>query len=70
MYRCDVGAVRETNWSNNAMEYNTIEECKEWLDGLKTRWFGYDIARIVTADTPKGEIIDRTDNRIYQDYRG
>ena len=68
-YRCDVAGMRENNWSNNAMEYDTIEECKEWLNGLKSRWFGYDMARIVPANTPYGEVIDMEDETIYQNFR-
>ena len=51
------------------MEYDTIEECKEWLNGLKSRWFGYDMARIVPANTPYGEVIDMEDETIYQNFR-
>ena len=68
-YICDIGAINENTWSNNSMEYDTIEECKEWLDGLKNRWFGYNLARIVPLDTNKGELIDLTDKTIYQNYR-
>ena len=69
-YRCDVAGMRENNWSNNAMEYDTIEEAQAWLKGLAGRWFGYNISRVVTVDTPIGEVVDREDSRIYQDYRG
>lgn len=67
-YRADVAAIGENVWSNNAMEYNTIEEVKTWLDSLANRWFGYDMSRIVTTDTPKNEQI--LDSHItYQNFR-
>lgn len=67
-YRADIAAIGENVWSNNAMEYDTIEEVKEWLDGLAGRWFGYDMSRIVTTDTPKNEQISM-DHELYQNFR-
>lgn len=67
-YRADIAAINEDVWSNNAMEYDSIEECKAWLDGLASRWFGYDMSRIVTTDTPKNEQI-LPSHKTYQNYR-
>ena len=68
-YRADVAGVKDSRWGKNAMEYDSPEEVKEWLNGLKNRWFGYDMARIVTVDTPYGEVIDMEDETIYQNFR-
>lgn len=68
-WRADVAGVRESTWSNNGMVYDTPEEVKEWLDGLKMRWFGYDMARVVSDDTPRHQTIDMNDPSIYQNFR-
>lgn len=71
-YRADIAAIGESRWSNNAMEYDTPEEVKAWLDGLATRWFGYDMARIVSADTPRNEDIKPGEfniGAVYQNFR-
>ena len=68
-WRADVAGTHENVWSNNAIEYDTEEEVKKWLDGLKNRWFGYDMARVVPASTPRREKIDKNDPTIYQNFR-
>ena len=68
-FRADIAGIRETNWSNNAMEYNTEQEAKDWLDNLSMRWTGYDLSRVVPTNTPKGEPIDMVNNVIYQNFR-
>jgi hypothetical protein len=40
------------------MDYDTRAEAEAWLDGLRMRWFGYDMARVVTIDTPRNQPID------------
>lgn len=67
-YRTDIGGLKENVWSNNAMEYNSIEEAKYYLDGLANRWFGYDLSRIVTTDVPKNQPIDMN-GEFYQNFR-
>jgi len=67
-YRADIGALNENVWSNNSMEYDSYEEVKSWLDDLSMRWFGYDLSRIVTIDTPKNEPID-FNGEFYQKFR-
>ena len=67
-YRADIAARGENVWSNNAMEYETVEEVKAWLDDLSLRWYGYDMSRIVSADTPKNEEITPFDV-LYQNFR-
>lgn len=68
-FRCDVAGVNESRWSNNSMTYETQEQAEKYLDGLSMRWTGYDMARIVTEDTPTRELIDNNDPTIYQNYR-
>jgi hypothetical protein len=67
-FRADIAAIGENIWSNNAMEYETIEEVKQWLNDLSCRWFGYDMARIVTTDVPRNEYVKETDV-LYQNFR-
>jgi hypothetical protein len=68
-YRADVTGAGELVWSTNSMEYDTPDEAKAWLDGLAVRWTGYDAARVVTTDTPRGEAFDSNDDRIYQNFK-
>lgn len=68
-YRAEVAGRGEDTWSTNAMEYNTPEEAQEWLDNLKMRWFGYDMARVVPVSTPARERVDPSDPTIYQNFR-
>jgi co-chaperonin GroES (HSP10) len=68
-YRAEVGAVGESRWSGNAMEYDTSEEAKDWLRGLASRWFGYNISRVVPVSTPTNQDIDLSDPSIFQNYR-
>jgi len=67
-YRADIAARGENVWSNNAMEYETMEEVKAWLDDLSLRWYGYDMSRIVSADTPKNEQV-LPEQKVYQNFR-
>jgi hypothetical protein len=67
--RAECAAVGEDVWSTNAMEYATVKEAKEWLDGLKMRWFGYDMARVVSITHPHGEKVVMDDPLIYQNFR-
>lgn len=68
-FRADVTGIGENSWSNNAMVYDTEDEAKDWLAGLSMRWFGYDMARVVPADTPTKEPVDMNDPTIYQNFR-
>ena len=69
-YRAEVCAVGENVWSSNAMEYDNPSEAYEWLDGLKSRWFGYNLSRVVSSDTPRNQPLDLEKDVIYQNYRG
>jgi hypothetical protein len=68
-FRAEVTGKGENVWSTNAMEYNTEEEAKKWLDGLSGRWFGYDMGRVVPVSTPKGQPVDIKNDIIYQNFR-
>ena len=68
-YKAQIGATGESVWSENAMTYETVEEVKQWLDGLSMRWFGYWCSRIVPEDTPNRETIDKNDPTIYQWFK-
>lgn len=68
-YRAEVAGIGENTWSTNAIEYDTPEEAKKWLDDLSGKWFGYDMSRVVPIPTPRGEEINRVSNEIYQNFR-
>ena len=68
-YRAEVGATGENTWSSNSMEYDTEDEAKNWLRGLASRWFGYNVSRVVPVSTPKGQTIDLTNDFLFQNYR-
>jgi len=68
-YRADVAGVRENTWSTNAKEYDTEEEAKAALDNLASRWFGFDMSRVVPSTTPRNQPIDMQNDVIYQNMR-
>jgi hypothetical protein len=68
-YRAEVTGKGENVWSGNAMEYDTEQEAKDWLDGLSGRWFGYDMGRVVPVSTPKNQPVDMENDVIYQNFR-
>ena len=68
-YRAEVTGTRENSWSGNAMEYDTEQEAKDWLDGLRSRWFGYDMGRVVPVSTPRNQPVDMENDIIYQNFR-
>lgn len=65
-FRAEITGVGEDQWSNNACEYDTEQQAKEWLDNLT--WTGYDRSRIVPVSTPTRERFS-TSNILYQNYR-
>jgi hypothetical protein len=68
-FRAEVTGIGEMVWSSNAMEYDTEAQAKEWLDGLSTRWFGYDLSRVVTVDTPQRQPVLFESDTFYQNFR-
>jgi len=69
MFRAEVTGIGEDSWSSNSMEYQTKEEAVNWLKGLASRWYGFDMSRVVTSDTPRGESVDPQDERIIHNFR-
>ncbi len=69
-FRAEVTGKGENRWSGNAMEYDTEEEAKEWLDNLASRWFGFDMSRVVPVSMPTGQPLDMENDIIYQNLRG
>lgn len=67
-YRAEVAGIGEKVWSTNAKEYDTEEEAKAWLDEKRFSWFGYDMGRVVTTDTPRNQPV-RPDDVVYQNFR-
>jgi len=69
-FRTEITGKGENIWSTNGIEYETEEEAKKWLDGLSSRWFGYDLSRVVPVETPKGQQVDMSQKEtFYQNYR-
>jgi hypothetical protein len=68
-YRAEVGGIGENRWSGNAMEYDTEDEAKDWLRGLASRWFGYNISRVVPVSVPTNQDINLSDPLMFQNYR-
>jgi hypothetical protein len=68
-FRAEVAGVRENVWSTNAIEYNTEEEAKAALDNLASRWFGFDLSRVVPTSVPTGQKVDMQNDIIYQNMR-
>lgn len=68
-YRAEVAGRGENVWSTNALTFDTPEEAQKWLDGLKGRWFGYDLSRVVPVTTPKRQNVDLDNDDIYQNFR-
>jgi hypothetical protein len=68
-FRAEVTGKGENVWSNNAVEYDTEEEAKKWLDGLSNRWFGYDMSRVVPTTTPPRQPVDMEKDILYQNFR-
>jgi len=68
-YRAEVTGIGENVWSGNAMEYDSPEEAQQWLDGLKNRWFGYDMGRVVSDEVPRNQPVNFESDVIYQNFR-
>ena len=56
-----IRGVGETTWATNSLEFDTIQEAKEWGSDLLGRWFGaseYDV--LPTSDAFKGLLSTET----------
>jgi hypothetical protein len=67
-FRTEVTGIRENKWSTNGKVFETEQEAENWLDGLKNRWFGYDMSRVVPIDTAEGQPVEATQT-FYQNFR-
>jgi len=63
-YKAQVAGIGEDVWSENALRFDTPEEARAYILDLANRWFGFDLGRVVTEDTPSRESVDMSDPRI------
>jgi hypothetical protein len=68
-YRAEVTGIGEMRWSSNAKRFDNREEAEKWLTGLAMRWTGYDMSRVVPADTPDREPVETETQEIFQNFR-
>ena len=68
-YRAEVTGIRENVWSSNGVEFESKEAAGEWLDGLASRWFGFDCSRIVSVSVPRSEPVNFETDEFYHNYR-
>lgn len=68
-WRAEVTGIGEDKWSSNSMEYPSEQDAKKYLDKLSSRWFGYDLGRVVPSSTPKGQKVDTKSQNIHQNFR-
>jgi hypothetical protein len=61
-YRADIQGVGENVWSTNALEFDTPEAAAAYAQDLGSRWLGMEAFRVVTAATPRGQLV-RSDER-------
>jgi hypothetical protein len=57
------------DWNARIGPYDTEEEAKAALDNLSSRWFGFDMSRVVPTTTPTGQPVDLQNDVIYQNFR-
>jgi predicted nucleic acid-binding Zn-ribbon protein len=60
-FRVDVQAVRESTWTANAREFDTVQDADDYANDLAGRWTGMQAYRIVPVSTPKGEVVKAED---------
>ena len=68
-YKVQVAGSGENVWSENALRFDTPEEAKAYASDLLGRWFGADMARVVSSDTPTRAAVDPSDSQIVINYR-
>ena len=68
-WKAQVTGTGENVWSENALRFDTPEEAKAYIDDLSMRWMGFDMGRVVPADTPNREPVDMGDEKITHNYR-
>lgn len=68
-WKAQVAGNGESTWSGNGVTFDTPEEAKAWIADLSMKWFGFDLGRVVPADTPTGEPVDLSDPQITHNFR-
>jgi len=68
-FRAEVTGIQENTWSSNGMEFDTYQEAKEWLIGLSQRWFGCDMGRVVSEDTPRNQAVNSEEDELIFNIR-
>lgn len=68
-YRAEVAGTNENIWSGNAIEYDTVKDAQDYLTKLSSKWFGYDLSRVVPATTPDRQKVDFENDVFFQIFR-
>lgn len=68
-WKAQVAGIGEMVWSENALRFDTEEEARAHIADLSMRWFGFDLGRVVPADTPNREPVDLSDPKITHNFR-
>lgn len=68
-FKAEVAGIGEDVWSGNALLFGTREAAEAYIYDLAGRWFGFDLGRVVTADTPKRQPVDLNDPTIVYNAR-
>jgi hypothetical protein len=64
-----VAGVGEGVWSGNGMTFDSPDSAKAWIADLSTRWFGFDMGRVVPVGTPSRQPVDMDDPTITHNFR-
>lgn len=68
-FKAEVAGIGEDVWSGNALLFGTREAAEAYILELSTRWFGFDLGRVVTADTPPRQPVNLSDPTIVYNAR-
>lgn len=68
-WKAQVAGVGEDVWSENSLRFETHDQAAQYVFDLSRRWFGFDLGRVVHADTPNREPVDLTDPSIVYNVR-
>jgi hypothetical protein len=68
-FRAEVTGLNENVWSTNSLEFETKQEAIDWVKDLSGRWFGCDMGRVVTTDTPRNQQVNIETDELVFNYR-
>lgn len=68
-FRAEVTGLNENVWSTNSLEFDTKQEAIDWVKGLSSRWFGCDMGRVVSTETPRGQKVNLEKDELVFNYR-